>query len=95
MKGDQIVLELKAKHFKDTSYWYGEEGCAIEKAVKDIGIDNGNEVNELVGHLVIGTTYYIHDYYGAAEFDNNKELASKFWNKAPDRVIKTLILTEL
>ena len=71
-------LELKAKHFKDTTFF--NHPCAIEKALP------GCEEN--VWECSIDGVTYSHEFYGAAMFLEDKLRAVSMQPEEVVRVIK-------
>ena len=72
-----MLLELKAKHFKGTSYYNNNKGCAIEKAAKEhFGLPL-YKISEGVNELRIENICYSHRVYGDDEFCKDKEKAKQ------------------
>lgn len=83
---NQIVITLKAKHFKETEFAFCGD-CAIEKAVKERF--NVSDVSEFVFGVSIWRNDYWHKAYTKRLFDlDSKTAGTHAYDETPIRKIK-------
>lgn len=82
-------IVLKAKHFLNTLFFWGEGGCAIEKAIREIKPDS--IITESVNQVNIDGETFLHELYDLNYFYEDKEKAEVL--DYSDAVIRTIKLT--
>lgn len=84
-----MILQLKAKHFKDTEFCSSRQ-CAIAKAAKEKFPEA--DVWERIYFIEINDVIHEHDYYGIDAFNYDLNTASS--HSFDETVIREIELTK-
>jgi len=90
-----MQLQLKAKHFIGTEYQTSKEGCAIEKALREM-LPNEEIVVVGTGRVFMGRDFDEREFrmtnYFLGTFEKDKE---KAYSMQPEEIVRIIDIPEL